>query len=97
MTRDEMARIALRYETRVADAMLRALGVEARAHVVKARQVQGRTQAHGAEARREAVSYFFTMYLTSATMPHSTRTVTSSTGIAMKADTPKNVMATSFR
>ena len=28
MTRDEMARIALRYETRVADAMLRALGVE---------------------------------------------------------------------
>lgn len=28
MTRDEMARIALRYETQIADAMLRALGVE---------------------------------------------------------------------
>lgn len=28
MTRDQMARIALRYETQIADAMLRALGVE---------------------------------------------------------------------
>ena len=39
MTRDEMARIALRYETQIADAMLRALGVE------RPERKQGRTSS----------------------------------------------------
>ena len=39
MTRDQMARLALRYETQIADAMLRALGVE------RPKRKQGRTSS----------------------------------------------------
>lgn len=46
MTRDELAAIALRYETQIADAMLRALGVE------RPKSKRGQSRDRSAKSRK---------------------------------------------